>query len=116
MAKLNAFRSYPYTAVAWDFTLVADSTGQNSRSYFMLRPVKLDVIQDDFGRILCIFSDSDDDLRPGVRLLALLDKGGNEIYPGGIWTLNTYEPELNTFGYRNGFRGRANLTHETSPL
>lgn len=113
MAKVKAFQKFPFSAIAWDFNLIAEPSGGNIRSYFLLRPVKLDVIQDDFGRILCIFEDSANDLKPGIQLRSLKDRAGLELYPGGIWSLATFEPDLNAFGYREGFRSRASLTHET---
>lgn len=112
MPKLHAYKRFNYTADIYDYRLVTGPDGVSDPVYFLLRGVTLDVVQDEFGRLLCMFKDSEADLKPLVQLNNLKDKDGREIYPAGIWTLDTFEPNLNLMDKREGFRGRASLTHE----
>lgn len=112
MPKLHSYKRFSYTADAYGFNLITGPDQVSDPVYFLLRSITLDVVQDDFGRILCFFKDSEADLKPRIQLHNLKGKDGNELYPGGIWTLNTFEPNITSMNMREGFRGRADLTHE----
>lgn len=112
MPRVQAYKKYPFSADAWSFNTTTDGEGGNNLNYFLLRPITLDVVQDSFGRILCMFKDSEGDFKPSMRLLSLRDKNGLELYPNGVWTLDTFEPDITTYNLREGFRARASLTHE----
>lgn len=112
MPKLHAYKKFPYTAAVFGFRVTSDPSGGEVRTYYFLRNITLDVLQDDYGRVLCFFRDSEEDLKPAVRLASLKGSNGTELYPGGVWTLNTFEPHITSMDTREGFRGRADLTHE----
>lgn len=112
MPQLYTWRTYGFTADAWDYNIVTDSTGGSELVYFFSKSIELDVTQDEFGRILCEFKPTEGNMAPMWRLFNLRDKNGLELYPAGVWTLDTYEPRLNAFKQREGFRGRATLTFE----
>lgn len=114
MPKLSTFRTFPYTARLYNYTESTDSTGGINRSYNFVRVVKCDLTQGLFGRVTIVFDGSASDIMPNARLEQLRGKDGQEIYPGGIWTLQGIVPGITIFGTTEGYHGEAKLTHSTA--
>ena len=113
MPKVDAFKKHPFTARAFNYNVITDSAGKNSNEYYFYKDVELDVTLSTFGRIVVLFPDDAFGIMPEANLEQLKDKNGNEIYPGGVWTLAGVTPIISTFGVRDGFRANATLTFVT---
>lgn len=114
MPRLDAIRTFPYRARAYNYTTSATPDGGTTRSYSYFKDVRCDLNTGSFGRIVIYFPEADGlDLLPQARLLELVDAHGNELYPGGVWTLQGIVPMVTIFGTREGFQADVRLTHET---
>lgn len=116
MPKLSTFRQLPYTARLYNYRTVSGGgqVGDNTKEFFFVRDIKLDLSTGMFGRITLFFGDDASIVMPAARLEQLKDKNGKELYPGGIWTLNGIMPVVTVFGTAEGFQAEARLTHETT--
>lgn len=115
MPKLSTFRTLPYTAKVFNYRDISGGgqVGDNTREFFFLKDIKLDLSTGMFGRITIFFGEDGRTVMPAARLEQLKDKNGLELYPGGIWTLNGIMPVVTMFGTAEGFQAEARLTHET---
>lgn len=111
MPQLSTFRTLPYSAKVYNYRDVTDAGGGNTRQYTYLKDIKLDLSTGMFMRVTLFFGNDAADLMPAARLEQLKDKQGNEVYPGGLWTLQGIVPVLTVFGTREGFQAEAKLTH-----
>lgn len=115
MPRLDTFRKLPYRARLFNYTTTTtEQTGQ-VLTYSYVKDVNCDLTQSLFGRITIMFSNEDGKIiMPKARLEQLVDNEGNEVYPGGIWTLTGITPILTVFGTTEGFSGTADLTRVTA--
>lgn len=113
MPRLDTFRKLPYTAKLYNYRTATTEQNGVVNTYFYVRDVKCDLTQSLFSRITIMFGDDGRDIMPKARLEVLKDRNGDEVYPGGIWTLTGITPILTVYGTTEGFAGNAELTHET---
>lgn len=117
MPKLDTFHRPTYTADLWNYKVVTDpADGSQEEVYFFVRNIQLEVTPAFLGRMTIFFKDSDDDIMLWARLHRLKDKYGRELYPGGIYALSTFVPNMNMFGAREGFRAQAALEFSEGEL
>lgn len=114
MPRLDAIRTFPYTARAHNYTQTTGPDGGTTRNYTFFKNVRCDINTGIYGRIIIYFPEADGlDLMPAARLLDLVDAAGTELYPGGVWTLQGIIPMVTIYGTREGFQADVRLTHET---
>lgn len=111
MPNLFSYQRYQFSANLWH-----DEAPGEPGGLVFLRLIVLDVSQDEYGRIVCRMGNQESDVKAADQLHSLRNREGVELYPGGVWVLESYEPELNIFDHREGFRGRANLAYEASSV
>lgn len=117
MPKVDTFHRKHYTADLWNYKIITDpADGSQSEEYFFVRNLQLEVTPAFLGRMTVFFKDSDSDVMLWARLHRLKDKNGLELYPGGIYTLSTFVPNMNSFGAREGFRAQAALEYSEGEL
>lgn len=112
MPKLMAWHKDAFTGDIYDFTIVSGNSPDPNdaiRVYTLLRPAKFSAVSDGLGRMLVMFSEEYDDLKPLMEIRNFRDSAGRELYEGGRWLMTEYEPILNIFNRVHAYRTRAAL-------
>jgi hypothetical protein len=114
--KISAFKNkdYNFTADLWTFTNVTDASGGQTKSYTLNRNIKLILVTGIFGKMTCYFQDSEADLQINDQLRNVKDASGNEMNPGFIWFVDQFVPNINSWGLREGFKGRISFNGLTT--
>jgi hypothetical protein len=112
MPKFDTYRKHQYNATLYKYTSATGSAvGSATLTYSVDGPINVSVTQNIFGKIAVIFKEEDGHrLQQNSQLTNLTDANGNELYPGGVWTMMGIMPVITMFGYREGFKGDAKLT------
>lgn len=107
--KATTFKAkdFKFTADVWKYTERTDAEGGNIRTYVFDRAITLVAQTGMFGRLNLEFPDDCEDLFVGHRLENVKDAGGVELQKSAIWEIDQFVPNINLFGRREGFKGRA---------
>lgn len=106
--KTFAFRGkdYNFTADLWTFTEVTDASGASTPHYSFSRTIKLLAVTGMFGKMTVFFQESETDIQLKDQIMRLKDAAGVELNPGYVWSVDQFVPYINTWGNREGFKGR----------
>lgn len=101
--KTGLYKSYPYRADFYDFTISQDGdSGAISQTQVFSHTFKCRVVTDGTGRLIIFTPDA---LRVGGRITNVKDRSGEVLVPGidargAQYIIDLVEPELNVFGSR----------------
>jgi len=105
----NAYKAYNYSGDYYRYTLKADPNNPD----FTLEeysttpePFKMNISTSFIGDLIIL---SDTKLQIKGRIANILDKNGNEVYPGGIWQISQTQPIVNTLGLKTGYKYKAKI-------
>lgn len=106
--KTFAFRAkdYNFTADLWTFTEVTGPSGGSTLHFAFARTIKILAVTGMFGKITIFCQDSEADIQLKDQLMNIKDAAGVELNPGYVWAIDQFAPYINTWGHREGFKGR----------
>lgn len=110
--KIDAFKAkdYSFTADLWTFTNTTDAQGGQVKHYVFSRNIQLILVTGVFGKMTAYFKDSESDIVLNDQLQNVKDASGQELNPGYVWTIDQFLPNINTWGHREGFKGRVSFS------
>lgn len=106
--KIDAFKAkdYSFTADLYTFTTQTDSTGNPVYTYTFARSISFAAATGIFGKMTVYLADTESDVRISDQLHKIKDASGAEMQSGFVWQVDQIQPNINTWGRREGFRGR----------
>lgn len=110
MPKLMAWQRDDFTGDVWDYTVTSGpDLGEVTRNYFYWKPVKFSAVSDGMGRMLVMFPETVNDLKPIMQIRNFRDAAGRELYKDGVWLMTEFEPVLDIFNKVHAYRTRLSL-------
>lgn len=105
----DAYKTYPYTADHYRYNVISNPNDPDQTSLqYVSVPVKIKVaISTSFIGDLVIITKTK--LQKSARISNLIDKNGNEIYPGAVWQISQTMPRTNPIGFVEGYKYKAKL-------
>lgn len=104
----NAYRTYPYTADYYSYTLITSADGTVTERRYTTIPTEIKVaISTSFiGDLVIITKEK---LQKNARLSNLVDRNDNQIYPGATWEITQTMPRTNPVGFVEGYKYKAKI-------
>lgn len=111
MAKLFAFSNKPnYTGTLFDFFQQIDQEGGANKVYVNAGVVFFDAVSDGYGQLTAIFDDKYNYIQVESQIQSIktvVSTGtGVELIPRSVWTVTSFEPFINVFGRREGYKAK----------
>lgn len=104
----NTYKSYPYTADYYNYTLVTSADGTVTEKRYATFPtqIRTNITTTYSGDLVII---SKEKLQKSGLLKNVIDRNGNEIYLDGVWEITQTMPATLAVGVIESYKYKAKL-------
>ena len=104
----NAYKSYPYTADYFSYTLITSADGTVTEKRYAISPVEIKAnISTTYNGDLVIITK--EKLQKSGYIANVTDRNGNQIYQNGVWEITQTMPATLAVGVISSYKYKAKI-------